>query len=338
MKVFHDSRQRLHDPKFRLEDGKVVLNPDRPERVDMLLAGAKAAGLDFREPADHGMAPLAAVHKPRYLLYLQTIHARRKAERPEIEEVVPTRFCRDPAALYSVSADAQIGFHNADTSCPISETTWDAVYWSAQCALSAAEEVLSGEDMAYALCRPSGHHAYPEISGGFGYINNSAAAAQRMVDAGHRPAVLDIDVHHGNGTQAVFYERADVLTVSLHVDPMQYYPFYCGSTAEWGKGPGHGYNLNFPLPQGTGDATYLAALATAFESIRVFGPSAIVLALGLDAHEGDPLQGMSLTTACYGEIARRLKATGLPLVIVQEGGYVQPALGKNLQTFLEALA
>lgn len=337
MKAFHDQRQRLHDPAFRLEDGKVVQNPDRPERIDALHAAAEAAGLEFHLPRDAGMEPLAAVHTPRYLHYLRTIHARRKAERPEIVEVVPGRFCRDASAFYSDSAEAQIGFHNADTSCPISVHTWDAVYWSAQCAVSAADEVLAGAQSSYALCRPSGHHAYAEISGGFCFVNNTAAAAQRLVRAGHRPAVLDIDVHHGNGTQAIFYERADVLTVSLHVDPQRFYPFYCGGAQEWGSGPGLGYNLNLPLPAGTGNDAYLRMLETALDRIGAFGASAIVLALGLDTHEGDPFRGMALTTDCYPRIAQRLKASGLPLVVVQEGGYMQPALGRNLQSFLEGL-
>lgn len=336
MKFFHDDRQRAHDPQFRLENGNVIQNPDRPERVDLLLDGAKRAGLTRHASTDHGMAPLAALHTPRYLNYLGSIHERRRKEYPDLSEVVPSRFCLDPQRHYSPETEAQIGFHNADTSCPVGPHSWDAIYWSAQTALSAADDILDGAQASYALSRPSGHHAYQEIAGGFCFLNNSAIAAEYLRANGHRPAILDIDVHHGNGTQAIFYDRDDVLTISLHVDPMQFYPFYAGAAAESGTGRGQGYNLNLPLARGAGLATYMPALQTALTGIRDFGATAIVVALGLDAHEGDPFRGMALTTADFADIGRAIRAVDLPVLNVQEGGYMQPALGHNLASYLGA--
>lgn len=337
MTAVFDERQRLHDPQFRLADGKVVQNPDRPARVDELLRGVGQAGLQVVAPTDHGMAPLAALHTPRYLTYLRTIHARRKALVPDLAEVVPGRIAPLRDVHYSYDSEAQIGYHNTDTSAPVGEDSWTAIYWSAQSALTAADLILSGQRSAYALSRPSGHHAYQEISGGFCFLNNSGIAAEYLRINGHRPAILDIDVHHGNGTQAIFYDRDDVLTVSLHVDPAQFYPFYAGGAQECGAGRGLGYNLNLPLPRGSGDDVYLAALDSALQHIAAFGASVIVVALGLDAHENDPFKGLQVTTPGFARIAGAIAAMGLPILNVQEGGYLQPSLGDNLASYLSAL-
>ncbi|MDS9469001.1 histone deacetylase family protein [Paracoccus sp. MBLB3053] len=337
MKAVFDERQRKHDPQFRLADGKVILNPDRPERVNELLRGLRQAGLELNAPMDHGMAPLAAVHTPRYLAYLKTIHARRSEQVADLGEVVPGRISPDRRVHYSYDAEAQIGFHNADTSCPISEHSWDAIYWSAQTALTGAGMILDGADAAYALCRPSGHHAYREVSGGFCFLNNSGIAAEFLRAHGHRPAILDIDVHHGNGTQGIFYDRDDVLTVSIHVDPAEFYPFYAGGAQECGEGRGVGYNLNLPLARGTGDKGYLEAVDRALEQVSAYGASVIVVALGLDAHEDDPFQGLKVTTEGFARIAGRIAKLDIPVLNVQEGGYMQPSLGDNLGSYLAGL-
>lgn len=337
MKAIFDERQRAHDPRFRLENGRVVLNPDRPDRVAELLRGAAEAGLELVASEDHGMAPLAAIHTPRYLDYLRTIWDRRVALVPDLEEVVPGRFCPDRTMFYSEESEAQIGFFNADTSCPVSAATWEAVYCSAQTAVTGAELILSGEAKAYALCRPSGHHAYRELAGGFCFLNNSAIAAERLRAGGHRVAIVDIDVHHGNGTQGIFYERDDVLTISLHVDPAQFYPYYAGGKQETGSGRGLGYNVNLPLQRGMGTDGYLAVLDIALGQVRAYGATALVIALGLDAHENDPFRGLAVTTPGFAEIGQRFAALGLPTLAVQEGGYMQPSLGDNLASFLKGL-
>ena len=190
---------------------------------------------------------------------------------------------------------------------------------------------------AYALCRPPGHHAFADLAGGFCFLNNAAIAAEALRRKGLRPAILDVDVHHGNGTQGIFYARGDVLTVSIHADPLRFYPFYWGHAQERGEGAGRGCNLNLPLARGTGDDDYLATLATALQAVESFGADVIVIALGLDAHENDPFKGLRVTTPGFSRIAEAIAATGLPLLIVQEGGYVSDDLGQNLTAFLSPL-
>jgi acetoin utilization deacetylase AcuC-like enzyme len=186
----------------------------------------------------------------------------------------------------------------------------------------------------YALCRPPGHHAFAEQGGGFCYLNNTAIAAAELRRKFATVAVLDVDVHHGNGTQGIFWERGDVLTVSIHADPAHYYPFFWGYAGETGAGKGAGANLNLPLALGAGMAEYRPALAAALARIREFGAAALVVALGLDAYEGDPLSGLKIPTEGFGEIAEAIAKLGLPTVLVQEGGYLSDALGRNLATFL----
>ncbi|MBL8584062.1 MAG: histone deacetylase family protein, partial [Rhizobiaceae bacterium] len=212
--------------------------------------------------------------------------------------------------------------------------TWDSALWSAWTALAAADSVLAGEACAYALCRPPGHHAFADVAGGFCFLNNSAIAAQRLRNAAKRVAILDVDLHHGNGTQGIFYARDDVLTVSIHADPARFYPFFWGHAHERGEGPGLGANLNLPLPRKTGDAGFLDALEAALRRIRAHGPDALVVALGLDAFEGDPFGGLSVTTPGFSRIAEAIAGLRLPTAIVQEGGYLCDELGDNLAAFL----
>jgi len=195
--------------------------------------------------------------------------------------------------------------------------------------------VLEGAHHAYALCRPPGHHAYADMAGGFCFLNNTAIAAQRLRSSHQRVAVIDVDVHHGNGTQGIFYERADVLTVSIHADPANYYPYFWGHAHEAGAGLGTGFNLNLPLPLGDGDAPWLAAGDSAVARIRQFAPTALVVALGLDASESDPLQGLKVTGAGFHAMAGKIASLGLPTVLVQEGGYLSDDLGPNLAQFLD---
>jgi acetoin utilization deacetylase AcuC-like enzyme len=222
----------------------------------------------------------------------------------------------------------------ADTACPISAGTWPAALASAHVAVAAAREVLAGAPAAYALCRPPGHHAFADMAGGFCYVNNTSVAAQELRAHHARIAILDVDLHHGNGTQGIFYGRDDVLTVSLHADPVRFYPFFWGHADERGEGPGLGYNLNLPLARGTGDDEYILALERALHRIRAFAPGALVVALGLDAHKDDPLAGLALTTDGFAHIGAAVAGLGLASVLVQEGGYLTAALGTNLQAFL----
>ena len=334
MKAIFDDRQRLHDPQHFMANGKTYPSPESPERITRLMAGAQAAGCVFEAPRDAGLGPIAAIHSAEYLHFLRNIYTRWQRIPDAGPEVIPNIHPATRSDNYPKSAIGQAGYHQADTACPIGARTWEAAYWSAQSAITGADLVAGGEMAVYVLSRPPGHHAFADLAGGFCFLNNSAIAAERLRAKGLRPAILDVDVHHGNGTQGIFYARNDVLTVSLHADPDRFYPFFWGGAQERGDGRGIGFNLNLPLPRGTDDAGYLAALETALAHISAFGADVVVVALGLDAHINDPFKGLAITTPGFQRISEAIAALGLPLVLVQEGGYVSDALADNLTAFL----
>ncbi len=334
MRAILDERQARHDPKHFMANGVVSESPEQPARIAVLKAAAEDAGYVFEAPADAGLGPIAAVHSAEYLTFLQTIHRRWSRIEGGGPEVIPNIHPANRTDSYPKSAIGQAGFHQADTACPISEHTWDSAYWSAQTAISGADIVAGGQSAVYALCRPPGHHAYADLAGGFCFLNNAAIAAERLRSSGLRPAILDVDVHHGNGTQGIFYRRNDVLTVSIHADPERFYPFFWGHAHERGEGDGLGSNLNLPLPRGTGDKDYLATLETALSRVGAFGADCLVVALGLDASIDDPFKGLAITQEGFGMIGERLAGCGVPTLFVQEGGYLSDSLGSNLRAFL----
>jgi acetoin utilization deacetylase AcuC-like enzyme len=331
-----DAAQRAHDPQMFLSSGAPQPCPEKPARIDALLGAVQRLGTPVAAPPDHGIGPIQAVHPTRYLTFLQTIHQRWSRIEGASAEVIPNIHPASRFDGYPLSAVGQAGYHQTDTSCPISAQTWPSAYASAQSAVHAADLVLSGARAAYALCRPPGHHAFAELAGGFCYLNNSAIAAQRARDAGCKVAILDIDLHHGNGTQGIFYARSDVLTLSLHAHPKRFYPFFWGYPEERGEACGEGANLNLCLPRGTGDQDFLKALDQALDHLTLWGADTLVLALGLDAFEGDPFAGLKVTTPGFHQIARQIAALGLPTILVQEGGYLCPELGDNLAAVLTA--
>ncbi|AHM03667.1 Acetylpolyamine aminohydrolase [Roseibacterium elongatum DSM 19469] len=334
MRAFLDPRQARHEPRHFMANGERLPNPEVSQRIEILRAGAEAAGCRFEAPSDAGLGPIAAVHGADYIQFLRNIYTRWRRIDGAGDEVIPNIHPATRTDGYPKSAVGQAGFHQADTACPIAEGTWEAAYWSAQSAIAGADALLEGTRTAYVLSRPPGHHAFADLAGGFCFLNNSAIAAQRLTAAGRRVAILDVDVHHGNGTQGIFYARGDVLTVSIHADPERFYPFFWGYAQERGQGPGLGQNLNLPLPRGTDDQAYLASLEIALERVAAFGADALVVALGLDIHIDDPFQGFAVTTEGLRAIGRRIAQTGLDCLMVQEGGYVSDALGRNLTAFL----
>ena len=337
MQAFLDERQRLHAPKSFMSVGVKRANPEVPRRVDLLRAGAEAAGCQFAQPQDAGIGPVEAVHDTAYLQFLKTIHARWSALPGAADEVIPNVHPRTRDTGYPSGAVGLAGYHQGDTACPISADTWRSAYWSAQTAITACDAILGGARGVYALCRPPGHHAYADQAGGFCFLNNSAIAAQRLLEAGRRPAILDVDVHHGNGTQGIFYARGDVLTISVHADPSAFYPFFYGYADETGQGDGAGANLNLPLPMGSGTDAVLRALDQAFAALGAWGADTLVVALGLDAHEADPFQAFQVSTEGFAQIGAAVSAQGLPMLCVQEGGYVSEALSDALTSFLTGL-
>jgi acetoin utilization deacetylase AcuC-like enzyme len=216
--------------------------------------------------------------------------------------------------------------------------SWAAARGGAACALAAAQAVLGGERFAMALTRPPGHHAGPNYMGGYCFVNNAAVAAQALRDGGmQRVAVLDVDYHHGNGTQTCFDERSDVLTVSIHGDPRTEYPFFLGHADERGHGAGEGFNLNLPLPRGTDFDLWWATLQTALQAVADFAPQALVVPLGLDTFEGDPISGFKLRSADYLKLGQAIAQLGLPTVLTFEGGYAVAEVGLNTVNVLQGL-
>ncbi len=335
MKAFFADEQRLHYPPHFLVNGVFRPNPEQPARLDKLLAGAREAGCMIERPKECDPAAILAAHDERYVKFLENAHERWRRIDGAAEAVTPNIHPVSRANHYAQSLVAQAGWHLMDASAPIAGHTFESACWSAAAAVAAAEEVIAGAAAAYALCRPPGHHARQDAAAGFCYFNNSAIAAERLRTRHERIAILDVDLHHGNGTQDIFYERGDVLTVSIHADPARFYPFFWGAADERGRGAGEGCNLNYPLARGADDDVFLSALDMACEAINAFNAGALVVALGLDAFEGDPFGGLSVTTGGFGSIGRTIGGEiPRPTVVVQEGGYLCDALGDNLAAFL----
>jgi acetoin utilization deacetylase AcuC-like enzyme len=334
MRVYHSTASLDHDPQNFFRRGKTIAHPESAERYRLLHRSVLDAGFDVRDAADHGIEPLLDVHTADYVDFIANGWNRRAEIDPAAVELLTTQFARPQMHRRPEGMLGLLGYYTADTSTPLRASTWSAVYGAAQSAISAADAAIAA-GAAYALCRPPGHHAFADCAGGFCYINNTAVAAQRLrTRTGQRIAILDVDVHHGNGTQGIFYERPEVLTVSIHADPSNYFPFYAGYPEEIGRGAGLGFNLNLPLPHGSDDGEFLRALDTAMARIREFAPAMLVIALGLDASEHDPLGVLKVTREGFSQAAQSIAQLALPTVIVQEGGYLCPALPLNLIAFL----
>lgn len=338
LKAVYDEKQALHDPQFYLVRGKVVRCFEQPERADRLKAGLERLSIPLAEAKDFGPAPRAAIHTPEYLSFLRTAYDEWQKLPGEIgPEVVANVHPQRYTATYPKGIVGRAGWHMADTSCAMGPNTFEGACASANTALTAAHFIVEGDKQAYALCRPPGHHAFCDMAGGFCFLNNTAIAAQFLKQKYSRVAILDVDVHHGNGTQGIFYRRSDVLTISIHCDPINYYPFHWGHRNERGEGDGEGYNINIPLPALSGDEVFLDAIAEARSAIKAYAADVLVIALGLDASEHDPLRGLSVTTPGFASIARAIRDLGLPTLYVQEGGYLSDILTDNLASFLGAL-
>ncbi|HEX8642000.1 MAG TPA: histone deacetylase family protein [Allosphingosinicella sp.] len=330
MRAFFDGRQMLHAPAVELHNGAFEPFAEHPGRIAAILRSIGAT----EAVADQGEAPILAVHTPDYLEFLRTAYDQwRAAGRPgdAIGYAWPV-VRRRPLRLDRI--DARLGRFSFDATSPIASGTFASAYWSAQTALAALDALLAGESAAFALCRPPGHHCGADYLGGYSYLNAAAIAAEAASAAGRKVAILDVDYHHGNGTQDIFYARGDVLFVSVHADPATDYPFYWGHAEETGEDEGEGATLNLPLPRGTDGAAYLPALQRALERIALFGADLLVCSFGADTWEGDPISHFRLRTGDYAPMARRIAELGLPTAIIMEGGYAVDALGENVAAFL----
>jgi len=336
-----DETQRTHAPREFIVSGKPQPIPERPERIDMLMEGVHRVGSAIVAPPEIFGDTLALVHERRYIQFLSTLFERWHRMPDAAATPAPNVFALGrgnlPEAGYPDSVVGQVGYHLGDGSCPVMRETFAAARASAATAAHGAALTLEGENLVYALCRPPGHHAAADMAAGFCYFNNAALAAEILTRAGRRTAILDIDVHHGNGTEAIFYDRADVLTVSIHAHPRRFYPFFWGYPEEAGRGEGEGFNLNLPLERGTTFEPYCAALDTALERIGQFAPDVLVLAAGLDIAVDDPFKGFAIETADFAGFGGIIAGLGLPMLVVQEGGYPSGNLGANLASLLTGL-
>ncbi|HEX3122352.1 MAG TPA: histone deacetylase family protein [Rhodanobacteraceae bacterium] len=338
MRVIHSPLHARHDGGIELHRGELVPSFEMPARVEYILRALKSAGMPVETPREFAPSTLLRVHDGAFVEFLRNAHAQWRAggmSGSMLPSGFPARGMRRdriPAGINGL-----MGFYAFDAGTPIVEGTWDAALASAQSALTAAALVAEGERNAFALCRPPGHHAGRSTYGGYCFLNNAALAAQDLRDGGFaRVAVLDVDYHHGNGTQEIFYARDDVLFVSIHGTPDTEYPWFLGYADERGVDAGQGFTRNFPLPAGTGWDDYRVALAGALEEIGRFGADALVVSLGVDTFEGDPISAFKLGRRHFPLLGAMLAALRLPTVLVLEGGYAVEELGDNVVGVLAA--
>lgn len=341
MKILYSEEHRNHYPPFEVFDGGIrVPYYENPDRMDQIVSALKKTDwAKFCEPDDFGLDPILAVHDRAYLNFLASCWDEwldsdpEIAAAPELHAFLPATFALRRTARPTASIRGRGGYYLMDLSACIVAGTYNAALASANIALSAAS-IINGERSAFALCRPPGHHAGRDYAAGYCFINNAAVAANWLSTKG-KVAILDIDYHGGNGTQDIFYERNDVLTISLHGDPDFEYPHYIGFADETGTGAGLGFHRNFPLPKDTGDEGYLLTLEEALTIIRKFAPDFLILSFGADTFDGDPLGTFHVTRKGFSEIGKRIAGLNLPTAVIMEGGYANEALGENTVTLLE---
>jgi acetoin utilization deacetylase AcuC-like enzyme len=338
----------LHQPAGEVwlglrEDGTEV-----PERAAVILRSLTSAGAQVVPAAEHDASAVLAVHDPALVDHLATIWADWEAGGYRTgygrDRVVPYVFptaamLADLPARRPAATHGRVGLYCYDTMTLVGPGSWEAIRAAADCARTAAAMISAGEHAAYALCRPPGHHAGPAGYGGSCYLNNAAVAAQALRQAGaERVAVLDIDAHHGNGTQAIFYSRPDVYYGSVHVDPAAgWFPHFMGFADERGNGAGFAVNRNVPLAPGSGDDAWLEAVGVLCDDVRAFGPQAIVLSLGVDAAAADPESPLQVTADGYRAAGQLIGALG-PVAAIQEGGYDLASLGEYVLAALTGVA
>jgi acetoin utilization deacetylase AcuC-like enzyme len=346
MRVVYSPDHRRHDPHTEIQTGEAVTPIESPARAEAIRKALDADDtFQLTTPTQHGLAPVAAVHDPDYLAFLERAWEDWATALPAQRQAIPDSFLnaalRDGmgGARPPTGAIARLSYYAFDTATVIVPGTYPAARAAADVALTATDLVLAGDPAAYALCRPPGHHAPRAAFGGYCFLNNAAIAAEHARRAGaSRIAVLDIDYHHGNGTQQIFYERPDVLYVSLHGDPNRAYPYFAGFADECGAGFGTGTTVNLPLPEACDDGSFLAELARGLDVVHHFDPDVVVVSFGVDTFGDDPLSDLAVTADVFHPAGLAIAALDRPLVIVQEGGYALDAMGRLVQQFLRGSA
>ena len=329
----------LHAPKTEFFRGERVPCFESPLRLDFVLSELTARAHEVRTPDTDSMDALQKVHSAAYLAFLQTAWQQWVALSPGNADVQPFPSVWPVRSLrHDIEPDnfiAKLGLYSMDNGTPLAAGTWAAVKGGADAAASAAALVSRGERSVFCATRPPGHHAGADFMGGYCFLNNAAVAAEALLASGcKRVAILDVDYHHGNGTQSIFYDRSDVLFVSLHGDPKTEYPFYLGHADEKGAGDGFGFNLNLPLPAGATAETWFAALDAACQRVKSYRADALVVSLGLDTFVGDPISTFALQSQDFHTLGSRLGGLGFPSVLILEGGYAAKELGVNAANVL----
>jgi acetoin utilization deacetylase AcuC-like enzyme len=337
MKIYYTPFHKRHDPTYEGYNAEGNLPAyEKALRAEIVKTALKNTyWAEFHSPSKFGLDPILSVHSAAFLNYLRSAYQDWK-EFSSVEGMafIPGTFTIDFKQARLLKGDEQDGFFLMDTTVAITPSTFTAALNAAFCALSGAKALVSGENVSFALTRPPGHHAGTKICGGYCYINNAAIAAQWLNHIG-KVAILDVDYHAGNGTQQIFYQDPNVLTVSLHADPAFEYPYYGGQAEQMGEGPGYGFHRNFPLPKNTNQTQYLKALENALNLIIAYTPKYLVVSAGMDIYFQEPLGCFKLSQESINMIGKQIASLKLPTLIVMEGGYHLPSLGDNFVAFLE---
>lgn len=328
-----------HCPTYEFYRGEKVPCFEKVERYDYVIEALKANGHEVSFATSSANEVLAQVHSQRYLDFLSSAWSRwlaldtANASVQPFPSVWPIRSLRDDKEPDNFIA--QLGLYSMDNGTPMVEGTWQAVKQGADCAASGASHLATTGQASFVCSRPPGHHAGPDFMGGYCFLNNAAIAAQTLRNHGAaKVAILDVDFHHGNGTQSIFYERSDVFFTSIHGSPTSEFPFYLGYADEIGQGAGKGFNLNLPLAAGASVETWFDAFNTATQAIQQFAPEALVISLGVDTFIKDPISKFALDTPDYFKMGHLIASLKLPTMFVLEGGYAVDAVGENVVNVL----
>lgn len=331
METIYTSKHELRNAKTELSGGELIAPHERPSRAHFILDQVLKTKLGpINEPEDFGLKPIASVHDANFLEFLQNAWNDWVATGAKGEAIAETWPARRMVQRCPSFIEGKLGYYAMAAETSITEGTWEAAFHSAQVALTGAARILDGAKSVFSLCRPPGHHATSDLYGGYCFLNNAGVAAQYCLDRGaSRIAILDVDFHHGNGTQDMFYNRDDVLFVSIHGDPASAFPHFLGYSNELGLGKGEGFNFNYPLPAGTPFAVWREALGEAIGKINDYGADALIVSLGVDTFENDPISFFKLKSNDFFTYGSDLAELGLPTLFVMEGGYDVDEIGVN---------
>lgn len=338
IEIFYSPKQALRHSFFEIHDGQVLEAFERPSRMEFILDELAKRGFPkTQEPSEFGLEMAARVHRQDYIDFLARAYddwLKEGKTGEALTNIWPATTMRQDVIPDAI--EAKMGYYSLASETTITKGTWEAVLASKDCAEAATQRVIEGAKCAFSLARPPGHHAASYQYGGYCFLNNAAIAAERFLQNGaKRVSILDVDFHHGNGTQEIFYQRSDVQFLSLHGDPNVFFPHFLGYQDEKGAGAGEGFNHNYPLPNGTAYEPWREALVAAIKEIERYKPDALVISLGVDTFEQDPISGFKLKSEDFTKYGKLIARLNLPSVFIMEGGYAIDAIGVNTVNVLE---